>query len=97
MARSNAGTGQPLCFRCSSCRKKYAHGFRLGGDRKGWAGRVELTGRDRNANRRGNAGCRNSRRTREYRCLDCNHVGWSRHIDLEHKAERLAAQRSDDG
>lgn len=43
MAGKNNGTGQPLSFRCSSCRKKYAYGFRLGGDGKGWSDRTSLT------------------------------------------------------
>lgn len=26
----------------------------------------------------------------EYECMDCGHVGWSRHLDLEHQYNRVA-------
>lgn len=81
MPGTNAGTGQPIHFRCSQCRAEGAR-WPLGSEH-----RVELTGKVRDA-KAGTAGVRNSRRALEYRCLDCDHVGWSRHIDLEHKAIR---------
>ena len=74
---ANNGTGQPYWFRCSVCRR---HGQRD----HGWMGGVELTGRKRP--HRGKSGARNSHIDREYRCLDCGHVGWSCHVDLAHKA-----------
>jgi hypothetical protein len=79
---SNAGTGQPITFQCSQCRKKNDSIFRRPylGPRTGF--RVKLTGKKRPC-KQGNAGGRNSRHRRQYECLDCGHVGWSRHIDLE--------------
>jgi hypothetical protein len=79
MPGSNAGTGRPIHFRCSGCRAG-ARPWPAGGFTS-----VVLTGRDRAA-KAGTAGTRNSARAREYRCLDCGHVGWSRHTDLERKA-----------
>lgn len=87
MPGTNAGTGQPISFRCSQCRLvEGAYGRR---SERGWIGRVKLTGRHRAA-RYGNARGRNSTKRREYECLDCRHVGWSRHTDLE----RLEARRA---
>lgn len=74
MGRS-AGPGSPVFFRCTKCRST------LNPDKsKGW--RVELTGRTRQRPPRGVLGSRNSWVAREYRCLDCGHVGWSTHNDL---------------
>lgn len=42
---------------------------------------ISLTGRKRVMSI-GNAGNRNSKHSREYKC-SCGHVGWSRHVDLE--------------
>lgn len=74
---SNNGTGQPNWFRCAKCRR--------GGHRNdGWLGSVDLTGRRRQ--HRGKVGQRITHIDREYRCVDCGHVGWSAHVDLCHKA-----------
>lgn len=43
--------------------------------------RVVLTGRAREVD--GSRNARMSKRSRQYRCLDCGCVGWSRHVDLE--------------
>jgi hypothetical protein len=32
---------------------------------------------------------------REYRCLDCGYIGWSRHVDLKHMEKRDAKSRQD--
>jgi len=55
---------------------------------KGWAGRVLLTGKTRpNPPKKHHArGARSSELQREYVCLDCQHVGWSAHIDLAGEA-----------
>ncbi len=73
------GTGRPLFFRCWSCR-----GWR----RQDSGMNVEMTGRVRFANYRGNAVSRSSAWAFEYRCLDCGHIGSSRHTDAERKFER---------
>lgn len=94
MPGTNAGTGSPISFRCSACRRLASRSkepvFRprrgcVGGTywRETYHGgrrdRVALTGRTRNF---GTRGARMSATAREYRCLDCGHVGWSRHVDL---------------
>lgn len=81
MAGTNGGTGRPINFRCSSCRKS----------RRPWpegaASRVTLTGRaiklptGRDGGRNSTDGLR-----RQYICNDCNHTGWSRHVGLQSKA-----------
>lgn len=48
--------------------------------------RVELTGRKKRV--RVLEPSRSDMYAREYKCLDCGHVGWSRHTDLQHKEER---------
>lgn len=79
MPGSNAGTGQPISFRCSQCRRsKYR---RMEGH--GSVFRVQLTGKKRELKR---GGVRSSYHSRQYVCADCGHVGWSRHKDLERKA-----------
>jgi hypothetical protein len=52
--------------------------------------RVELTGATREIND-GRSFGRSSNTRRQYRCLDCGHVGWSRHADLKRKAERACS------
>lgn len=84
MPGTNAGTGQPIYFRCTECR------IRRGRWNVPWCSwnqskGVVLTGRKRDA---GRASIRMDYFAREYRCLDCGHVGWSRHIDLKHMEER---------
>lgn len=84
MSGNNNGTGVPMWFRCSSCRGKgYA---RLSGPIYGSASRVTLTGRTRKA--KPSSDRRNDSLSREYRCGDCRHTGWSRHVELR----ALAAQ-----
>lgn len=88
---SNNGTGEPSVFRCSACRRKNPLRKRQLGERSftyeyelrrptGYADRVRLTGRKR---RHSTGGIRHGTLSREYECLDCGHVGWSRHIDLD--------------
>ena len=82
----------PLNFRCSKCRHRAAPFYKA--DRNpyrndGWL--VNLTGRTRDANRRGDAGGGSDIDAREYECLTCGHIGWSRHIDLKRQAKALAS------
>lgn len=67
MSRS-AGTGQPLWWKCSVCRRA---GLQYTSK--------EPTGNAR-VSRTGNAHGRSLPFLIEYRCT-CGHVGWSRHID----------------
>jgi hypothetical protein len=66
MPGTNAGTGQPIVFKCSACR--------------GWPVDVELTGRSKPV-KTNKPGPRMTRTALEYRCA-CGHVGWSRHKSL---------------
>lgn len=77
MGGKGSGTGSPFFFRCSKCRR---WGKVWRGMGSGYVDRVELTGRTRKY--RGNLEQRMTNVSREYRCLDCGHVGWSRHVDL---------------
>lgn len=91
MPGSNAGTGRPLSFQCAACRRRKARALdgshrRAALAENGRADRVWLTGAKRYV--LGNTGSRNDEWSREYICEDCNHQGWSRHIDLKYKAER---------
>jgi hypothetical protein len=75
---SNGGSGRPMWFRCSKCRKRNRWDR---DDRRGYRRDVVLTGRVRKIDD-GRSGGRNSNRLREYKCTCCGHVGWSRHTDI---------------
>ena len=81
MPGTYAGTGRPLTFKCSKCKLRRD---RYGNAR---AGAPRITGRDRLAPR-GNKCRRTSYWRFEYVCLDCGHVGWSRHIEAERQFVR---------
>lgn len=78
---AGGGTGTPLQFHCSACRRS-----RAWRERRGGIGDVELTGRAR-PNRSNNKGSRVAASHYEYRCV-CGHLGWSNHVQLAHKAGR---------
>lgn len=75
------GTGTPQWFRCWNCRR--TDDWRNHDDR-GWINRVKLTGLTRE-NRNHRRTQRTSGLERQYECMDCGHVGWSSHVDLERK------------
>jgi len=75
MSGQNNGTGHPLWFRCAKCRQKVNRSL-------GTLARVVRSGRERAMTGSGR-GSRMGRAAREYRCNDCGHVGWSKHVDLE--------------
>jgi len=92
MGRSS-GPGSPLSFRCWKCRRRQGRLTEYSGwwwhqRDKGWASRVLLTGKTRpNPPKKHHArGARSSDLQREYVCQDCQHVGWSSHIDLAGEA-----------
>ena len=87
----NNGTGYPLTFRCAKC--KVGRDWR-GGDQRGL--NYEPTGRARRP-RRGLRGVRCASYEVEYCCLDCGHVGWSKHIDLAGKYARMMKKRDERG
>lgn len=81
MPGTNAGTGQPIWFKC--------HKYRLASNAAFYSRtshelsmrhRVTLTGRRRK--RYGRRGQRMTSVFREYTCA-CGYIGWSAHVDLE--------------
>lgn len=83
---TNAGTGQPISFMCSACRRNPHRIWP-----QGFSSRVTLTGRTKEIND-GRANGRSTNHRREYECTDCGHVGWSRHADLKRKADAAESQ-----
>ncbi len=81
MPGTNAGTGEPLSFRCARCRRRRVVYIPRDG---GTWGFVTLTGRTRKHGH--HRGVRHDAVAREYRC-GCGHVGWSRHRDLARLAK----------
>jgi len=70
--------GFPITFRCGNCRSTTNSDSRTGR-----AHRVTLTGKTKPHKRQGRYFMRHADGTsRQYRCLDCGHVGWSSHNDL---------------
>ena len=86
MSRSS-GAGSPIFFRCTRC-KKYS--TRTSAKR---GMNYEATGNVRPAPTRKHhaRGIRSANHSYEYRCLDCGHVGWSTHNDVERAHKRRLA------
>ena len=82
MPGTNAGTGQPISFSCSKCRKTTGpcRQWTSGGSLTRCSHRQLRTGRTRPAPQ-GNSGLRNLKDLHEYQC-ECGHVGWSRHVGV---------------
>lgn len=80
MSGKNNGTGQPLTFRCTRCRRQRAD------PSAGHINHVRLTGNTKDVmpSRWIRTGSRIGLTSREYECQDCGWVGWSRHIDLRY-------------
>jgi hypothetical protein len=82
---TSGGTGYRNFARCSKCARR---GWVEANREKGYA--LEATGRTRPRRGRLSGGARTTNREIEVRCLDCGHVGWTKHID----AERLLTRRA---
>lgn len=80
---ANNGTGWPIYFRCSACRRQRSS-RPFSSEGRGFTDDVTLTGRTRKY-MGGNRGVRGAATHYEYTCR-CGHTGWSRHKDLERKA-----------
>ena len=80
MPGTNAGTGQPIWFRCLSCRK---NGRRC----CGFISDVTLTGTVKRKDD-GRSHGRSSNVLVEYECKVCRYRGFSRHIDIAKRAQR---------
>lgn len=73
---ANNGTGQPLHFLCARCRRF---------DRaRRWGWKTVRTGlvKPLAASQRGCGGVRVLQKRVQYKCLQCGHVGWTRHKDV---------------
>jgi hypothetical protein len=82
-----AGTGRPLNFQCSNCRKRKGYPPNRYYD-QGYINQVTLTGKTKSAFD-GNAQSGRSTSTAvQYTCNFCGHTGWSRHHDIFVKAVR---------
>ena len=84
------GTGQPYWLKCAKCRLSLR--ARPNGGRN-----LEATGKIRPLNKSqiGRGGRRVLQHQVQYRCLDCKHEGWTRHIDAEHLLKKRHAQNRD--
>lgn len=96
MGNRSHGTGSPIAFQCSACRRSKGFGDRfdrMEGSRRGRADRVELTGRMSASKTKLRSYARQTAISREYRCLDCGHVGWSTHVDLEQRVVTMFCEK----
>lgn len=78
MPGTNAGTGQPLTFRCSKQRSQVVYPDKYGGRFPDGHENIVRTGRARLV---GYPGVRSLGTAWQYRC-ECGHVGWSKHVDV---------------
>lgn len=71
------GTGQPIYFKCSKCRSqlRFRHSTRCGRNLVATGKTSKVSGYAAR-----NGGHRVMQMRVQYRCLDCGHVGWSRHV-----------------
>ena len=79
---ANNGSGQPYFFGCARCRSDIKLSIRLG-ERKLETNLVR-TGRVRplHKTQQGHGGRRVLQERHEYKCLACQHVGWTRNKDI---------------
>jgi len=78
--------GQPLSFFCAKCRKSIA--FRRS-DWSGYAGdNWKTTGKKRKQLSAGGNYRHWPDHAYQYECLDCKHVGWSRHPQVERRYKK---------
>lgn len=84
MVGTNAGTGYPLTLRCAKCKRYRDYDNPQHADRGcqlAATGRIRpLTSQQFGHNSSGRA----LHYRAEYRCLDCGHIGWSRHVQMEY-------------
>jgi hypothetical protein len=73
------GTGQPLTLRCGKCKVHRQWDSRRWGYEPDKGMNLVATGRTK-PRRDGRGGARINAVFVEYRCLDCGHVGWTKHI-----------------
>ena len=72
--------GQPHSFACAKCRRGRPWQLGAPGSRRGE--KVVTTGKTRKQRSQGMNYHRWGDVAYQYRCLECDHVGWSRHPDV---------------
>lgn len=79
---NNNGSGQPNNLRCAKCKRGHVRGL---------GHKLRATGHTRPLppSLEGRGGIRVMNQQAEYECLDCGHVGWSRHKDMQRLLRRL--------
>jgi hypothetical protein len=87
----SAGIGSPVFFLCPTERRERNAAFDYRTRRLRYPvprHEVDLTGRERPYPRQAGSalGVRSTLVSREYRCRECDRVGWSNHVDLARKA-----------
>ena len=89
MPGTSGGTGLPLFLRCAKC-KKYSD----------WRSHrpihLEATGKTKPCKKWSAGGIRQARQYIEYRCLDCGHVGWSKHADAQRLLDKKLAAKTEE-
>jgi len=90
----STGTGYPFTFRCAKC-KRLRDWQRPEHEDKGC--NVEATGRTRPlaAAQQGYGHRRALQYRVEYRCLDCGHIGWSRHVHMKNLLAKVKGKVDD--
>lgn len=87
MPGTNAGTGKPLHLKCAQCKKQTKRTWLSGGRiiYTSLTGRLVRTGKVRGEPKPYGSHLRMLGEHHQYECLDCGHVGWTRHVDILHK------------
>ena len=91
MSRSH-GSGQPIHFKCSNCRKWRTQLVRDGALDCLAGRKFVATGERRRRFTTGGGPRIDNQFQYQYRCNDCGHVGWSRHVDVRRAYEKLQAE-----
>jgi ribosomal protein S14 len=87
------GTGWPITFACAKCRKRWLY-YRTGSpwryrsDRPGFNYTTTGVVRALTSSQQGNGHNRAAFVRMQYRCDDCGHVGFSRHIEVHRRFVR---------
>lgn len=87
MPGTNAGTGKPLTLKCAKC-KKIPTWYTDHQGKRDWhatPGTIVRTGKVRGEPKPYGSHLRMLGEHHQYECLDCGHVGWTRHVDILRK------------
>ena len=87
MPGTNAGTGQPYAFKCANCSRHWWRGS-IGTTQHGREYKATGKIRPLASGQRGGGGSRMVPFRIQYQCLECGHIGWSRHKDVARQLQR---------